>query len=117
MPSDEFVKQLTAHQPHLLGYVSASLGGYDNATDVLQQANVTLLQRHADLRRVDEFLPWAITITKFTILSFVRDAKRDRLVFAPEVVNAMTDIAARKIGVVDERRHAIRDCLKGLPQT
>lgn len=114
---DDFVSQLTRHQNQLMGFILASLGSYENASDVLQETNVVLWQKSAELRNTDDFLPWALTIAKYKVLSFVRDTRREKLVFGPEVTEALTEVAARQLDVLPERLSALRECLAKLPES
>ena len=116
-PSDQFVRQLTEHQPQLMGFILASLGSYANAADVLQETNVVLWQKSEELRNVDEFMPWALAIARFKVLSFVRDRQRERLVFSPEVSEALSTVALSTVERIPERLDALRECLAQLPES
>lgn len=113
---DEFIKLLTEHQSQLMGYIMASLGNHANAMDVLQQTNIVLWQKSEELRCRDEFLPWALTVAKYKVLSFVRDEQRDRLVFTPEVTRFMLEASDSLIESFPERLRALRLCLSELPE-
>lgn len=110
------MKALTDHQVQLEGYIAASIGDYSHAPDVLQRTNVVLWRKAQQLRSIDEFLPWAIKIAKFEVLAFVRDQRRERLVFCPEVVDAMLKTAERAVDEVPLQQEALRACLKHLPR-
>lgn len=114
-PSDEFVARLTEYQNNLMGFIMASVGDYASASDILQQTNVVLLQKEGDLKCINDFLPWAITVAKFKILSYVRDQKREERIFTPETVEAMSLVAEEEIEDVGSRRIALRECLGKLP--
>lgn len=115
--NDDFVGQLTRHQNQLMGFILASLGSYDNASDVLQETNVVLWQKSSELRDTEDFLPWALTIARYKVLSYVRDSSREKLVFGPEVTEALTEIAARRLEALPERLAALRECLASLPES
>ena len=115
-PSDEFVRRLTESQAQLLGFIMAGVGDYADASDILQQTNIVLLRKCDELRDLEAFLPWAITVAKFKVLSFARDRSRERLLFAPDVIAAMCDTAQQQAEFVPERLVALRECLAKLPQ-
>jgi len=104
------------HQSHLRAFVLGSLGDYTHCEDVLQQTNLILWEKCGDFRPGAEFLPWALAIARFEILAFFRDRQRDRLVFHPDVVELMTEAALPEIKQVSERQHALRECIKRLPE-
>jgi RNA polymerase sigma-70 factor (ECF subfamily) len=113
---DAYVQQLTASQSKLRGYILASLGNYANTADVLQRTNLTLWNKAREFRAGAEFLPWAIAIARFEILSFLRDHQRDRLVFSEDVAKLMSDAAIEGVSHTDDRQLALRKCLERLPQ-
>jgi RNA polymerase sigma-70 factor (ECF subfamily) len=112
---DVYVQQLTACQSRLRGYILASLGNYANAADVLQRANLTLWKKAREFRPGAEFLPWALTITRYEILAYLRDHQRDRHVFSDDVANLMLDAAANEVADPADRQVALRKCLEKLP--
>ena len=69
-PLDEtrFIKALTRHQPALEAFCHANLANREDAREALQATCVTLWQKAADWDPDTEFLPWAFTLARFTIL-------------------------------------------------
>ena len=112
---DVYVQQLTASQGKLRGYILASLGDYANAADVLQQTNLTLWRKAPEFRSGEEFLPWALGIARYQILSFLRDHERDRLVFSENVARMMLDVAVEEMTDLGDRQLALRKCLEKVP--
>ena len=86
-----FIEALTRHQAALEAFCHANLANREDAREVLQATCVKLWQKAADWNPDTEFLPWAFTVARFTILSHYRDQKRDRLVFDEDVIKAMAD--------------------------
>lgn len=117
-PLDEtrFIETLTRHQPALEAYCHANLANREDAREVLQATCVKLWQKAADWDPDTNFLPWAFTVARFTILSHYRDQKRDRLVFDEDVVQAMAENAEEVATAFDERRDALARCMKKLNQ-
>ena len=70
-------------------FCHANLANREDAWEVLQKANLKLWEKSADWNPDTEFLPWAFAVTRFTVLSHIRDKMRDRLIFDPDVVEAM----------------------------
>jgi RNA polymerase sigma-70 factor (ECF subfamily) len=112
---DDYVQQLTASQSRLRGYILASLGNYANTADVLQRANLTLWKKAGEFRAGADFLPWALTITRYEILAFLRDHRRDRHVFSEDVAELMLNAAASEVSEPGDRQVALRRCLEKLP--
>lgn len=113
-PDSRFIEALTRHQPVLEAFCHANLARREEAWEVLQQTNLKLWEKSTDWDPETQFLPWAFAVTRFTMLSFFRDKMRDRLVFDPDVIEAMateTEIAASEL---PERQEALGVCLKKL---
>lgn len=111
-PSPEFFSLLTDHQLQLRGYILASVGDHTEADDILQKTNLTLCRKADEFRQGAPFLPWAIAVARFEILSFVRDRRRDRMVLHADVVQLMTEAAAERVDVAGPRQNALRKCLE-----
>lgn len=94
----------------------ASLGNYTNSQDVLQRTNLTLWRKAGEFRAGAPFMPWALAVARFEVLAFLRDHRRERLVFQPDVVELMCGAAAAGVSEIPDRRHALRDCLNDLSE-
>ena len=114
---DGFVHQLTESQSSLRAYLLAALGNYDDASEVLQRTNLVLWRNARKFRPEAEFMPWAVTLARFEVMSFYRDRSRDRHVFTEELALLMLQSAeTEKVDLVD-RQAALRQCIAQLPQT
>lgn len=112
---EAFVALLTQEQARLHRYILTLLADHDAAGNILQETNLVLW------RKVDEFQPgtsfsaWARKVAYWQALAYIRDAKRDRLVFSEELAR---QLAARPALSEEEseRRLALRHCLAELPR-
>jgi RNA polymerase sigma-70 factor, ECF subfamily len=117
-PSDDldaYVQALTASQSRLRGFILASLGNYADTADVLQRTNLILWKKAHEFRPEAEFLPWALTIARYEVLSFIRDSQRDRHVYSSDVAEMMLDAAAAEASDPNDRQLALRKCLEKVP--
>ena len=110
--TDQFIQLLTKHQSQLLGFINASLGDYTQSEDVLQKTNLALWKKVDQFEPGAEFMPWAMAVARFEILSHFRDYSRKRLVFSPDVAELMADTAATLVAEVPLRQIALRECLE-----
>lgn len=112
---DEFVRMLTGEQTSIFSYIATLLGDVNEASNVLQQTNMVLW------KKADEFLPgtsfhaWARKVAYFQTLAYIRDKKRDKLVFDEDIVQQLADRPT--IEDEDERRIALRHCLGTLSES
>lgn len=112
---DEFIRNLTESQTRLKAYLMASLANYDDAVEVLQRTNLVLWKNARSFRPGAEFMPWAVTLAKYEVMSYYRERTRDRHVFSEELATLMLATAANEIPEVDDRFLALRECINQLP--
>ena len=114
--SDEtrFIEALTRHQPALAAFCHAQLALRQDAQEALQATCVKLWEKSGEWDPTTEFLPWAFSVARFTVLSHLRDQMRDRLVFDEDVVQAMADETEMAAKQFEDRREALGACLKKL---
>lgn len=115
-PGEDYLQLVTSHQMQLRGCIFAALGNHADADDVLQRTNVALLRKASHFAEGGHFLAWALSVARFEILSFIRDARRERLVFGVEVAELMCDASAAECYDVSDRHEALRNCLEKLPE-
>ncbi|VTU02584.1 rna polymerase sigma-70 ecf- rhodopirellula baltica : RNA polymerase sigma-70 ECF-like, Rhodopirellula baltica OS=Rhodopirellula sp. SWK7 GN=RRSWK_05077 PE=4 SV=1: Sigma70_r2: Sigma70_r4_2 [Gemmataceae bacterium] len=116
MPSDEFIQLLTSHQTQLRGLITAALGHAADSQDVLQRTNLAIWRKAADFDPARSFLAWAIGVARYEVLAFLRDRRRERLVFVPEVADLLATEAEDLLPQIPARQAALRECLKELPE-
>jgi RNA polymerase sigma-70 factor (ECF subfamily) len=109
---DEFVQLLTAAQPRLFSYLAMVLGDVHDASNVLQEANVTLWTKADDFQPGTNFLAWAREVAYFKALAFARDRKREKLILNQELVERVVTSPERV--ETDHRRVPLRHCLSEL---
>lgn len=113
---DQFIEELMAAQTGLRAYITASLGSVWDVSDVLQQTNLKLWKNAKKFRPGSKFMPWAITIAKYEILSYCRNKGRDRHVFPEDVAALMLDTVLEVCPDPTDRQQALQICLEKLPQ-
>ena len=109
-----FIAALTRHQPALEAFCHAQLANRLDAQEALQATCVKLWEKSGEWNPETEFLPWAFAVTRFTVLSHIRDRMRDRLVFDESVVLAMAEETETAAAQFVDRREALGACLQKL---
>ena len=94
-PRQRFLRSLVASQPRLYAYVVSLLHDPERAYDVLQQANVVMLDKADEFSDQGKpFLPWAFKVCYYEVLSERRDRGRCRHVFDDDFLETIADMAA-----------------------
>ncbi len=112
---DSFVRNLTESQRSLNAFLVASLGNYDDAQEVLQQTNLALWRKAREFRPDAEFMPWAVAVARYEVLTFYRDRSRDRHVFSEELAISMLETTEEMLPDLNLRHDALRKCIVALP--
>jgi RNA polymerase sigma-70 factor (ECF subfamily) len=112
--TEEFVQQLTAYQPQLRVLVEMLLGDRTAANDVLQETNLLLCRKAEEFVEGTDFAAWAASVARFKVLSYLRDAGRDRLVIDADLAEQLAEHTDRLLAAHDARQEALRHCLDKL---
>ena len=111
---DRFLRLYVANEDALLSFVRTLVPSRDDAREAMQEVAVVLWQRFDDLDDVANFRPWAFGIARFKALAFVRDQKRDRLVFDDDVLELLADEVEEHADAYESERRALESCVQKL---
>ena len=103
---DVFIQEIIKSQSRVRAYILAALGNHADADDVLQRTNLVLWKKAKEFRPGAEFVPWALGIARYEVLSFLRSRRRERHVFSADVAMLMLDAAADEIATPGDRQMA-----------
>jgi RNA polymerase sigma-70 factor (ECF subfamily) len=112
---DVFIQEIIKSQSRVRAYILAALGNHADADDVLQRTNLVLWKKAKEFRPGADFVPWALGIARYEVLSFLRSRRRERHVFSADVAMLMLDAAADEIATPGDRQMALLRCLERLP--
>ncbi len=101
------------HLVPLRGFLLALSGDNQRVDDLVQETFLTALEKAGEFEEGTDFRAWIFTIGRYKLLSALRDAGRDPLVFDPDVVEQLAD-AAPDFAVNDHRMPHLRACLDQL---
>ncbi|QDT70041.1 RNA polymerase sigma factor [Planctomycetes bacterium MalM25] len=116
---DDFVLLLARHGPRVRAFI-ATLIGYD--TDVIDEVMQSTLLiawkklatfRYSEESPEEELVRWVCTIARFETLGYLRDKKRRKtLAFDEQLIGELAELQEDESGPLEDRRAALRDCLK-----
>ncbi len=116
-PDDDsaFVALLTEHQAALRLYVTSLLPGEAAASDVAQQANVTIWRKREDFTRGTNFKAWVFSIARYEVLNFrKRQAGESSLVFSDDLQDLIAEELPAQEDDLHDRCRRLRHCLSRL---
>ena len=111
---DQFLRLYVSHEEALLGFVRTLVPSREDAREVMQEVAVVLWQRLGDLDDIANFRPWAFGVARFKAMAWLRDRKRDRLVFDEDVLELLADEVSDEVDALEAERWALESCVEKL---
>ena len=68
-------------QPQISKFIRSRVYNHNDASDVIQNTNIVLLNKQEDFDKNKPFRPWAMRIAHFQIKAFLTKIKRNRIEF------------------------------------
>lgn len=115
-----FAGLLIRNEGSLRRFVRSLLPSFVEIDDLMQEIAIESWKQFTEFeqsdhpKRSDEFIRWTCTIARFKVLSFQRDASRDKLVFQEDVFHRVADTAMEYTNSNrwSTEKQAIEGCLK-----
>ena len=114
--NENFIHLLTESQNRLYGYIYTMIGDHSRSKDVLQETNLVLWRKYAEMPQIDNFNAWSFTVCKFQVMAYLRDKKRDRLLLDPELAEMISEKAEQENSLLSQAQPQLRKCIAELPE-
>ncbi len=112
--SPAFATELARCQSGVYAYILTLVHDRVAAQDILQDVNLTALQKAAEFTEGTNFFSWASRIAYFHVLRYRRKQGKDRLVFTDDVLDYLAERQADRFEEVGQRAGALKFCLEKL---
>lgn len=106
----QFVGLLMACERSLHGYILALIPHLADADEVMQETSLALWEHFDSYDPGREFLPWARTIAYRQVCMFYRRSSR-KPQMSSQFLETVAARAEERAGDLEERQHALADCL------
>ncbi len=113
---EEFAGAWLTVEPSVSAYVFASVRGFHDAEDVIQQVAQTLARRFDEYDASRPFVGWALWIAKSRVIDFYRKQGRNQVIFSDALLKRLADTMAAQAEGSSRRREALEACLGELPE-
>ena len=113
---ERFTRLWTKAQPVVSHYVHSMVRDSAAAKDVVQTTAIALLRKFALYDPTRDFLPWAIGVAKFEVLSYRRDHARAVVHFHSDLMDQLTEQWVEVAEEMSDQAAALQDCIKKLPE-
>jgi RNA polymerase sigma-70 factor (ECF subfamily) len=102
-------------RPAVEAFVFASIRGFQDAEDVVQQVALAAARRFDEYDPTRPFVGWVLWLAKSRIVDHYRSRGRSRVVLSEAVLDRLAEILAERAGVVSRQAVALEKCLERLP--
>lgn len=107
--------QLLRHQDRLYYYIRSLEPRHQDADDALQETYLVLWEKFDEYREDTSFCAWACKIAYYKILQRRSQTKRGPAIFAPELLQQLSDEAIQHSDGLEAQRKLLDDCFDKLP--
>ena len=109
--TQQFVRQLVAHQPRIYAYILTLVPNYTDADDLMQETAEVMWARFEESEPIGNFASWGMRIAQNKILNHYAKKKRRRIVFDADLVNDLAVRTKAACAETDARAEALQKCL------
>lgn len=114
---EQFIRLLMMNDKSIYAYILSYVSNANDADDIMQETSAVLWRKFGEFKPDMAFVPWALTIARYQVLSFFKKRKRSKVVFSDELMNSIKDHLERKLPYMDAHYDALKNCIKKLNQT
>jgi len=107
----EFVRLLTAHQPDIYLYLRSLALSPDEASEILQDANLVLWEKRNEFQAGTNFRAWAFQIARYKLLQHQARRKRACRCFSDALVDELALQASECDHALGELIDDLRRCI------
>ena len=113
----EFVGQISRHQTALRAYIISLMPGMDGVSDVLQETNLVLWEKHAKFEPGTNFRAWACAIARYEVKTHRRKMlSRGMTLLDEDLAEQLAEHGEETPEQLDERLRALDICLGRLEE-
>lgn len=114
--TEQFVRLFARHQRDLFRYVLTLVANVEDAHEVLQETAAALWRKFDQYRPEEPFVPWARKFAYFEVLKFRRRHRYRGALLEDQVIELLAEQHATEADALEQRRHALGQCLEKLPE-
>ncbi len=113
---EHFLRFFMELEPSLRVFVRSLLLSREEEREVMQEVSLVLWRKFDPAMEAASFCRWAFGVARLEVLAFRRDRARDRLSFAPELIDLLGQTVEDGADDLAAERRALDICLQKLPE-
>ena len=110
--SRQATRQWTLAQPVVSAFVASVVRDFKDRDDLLQEIAVAAIESFDAYNPDRPFVPWVMGVARNQIGLYLRQRRRDRLVFDDDTVNCLATAFSEASGRERHKLDALAECLK-----
>src|SRR5258708_5520660 len=110
----QLMRLMTQQQRRIFGYIYTLVPDRHSAEDLLQETSLVICEKFEQFQPGTDFVAWACQIAYWEVRRGRQKFARSKLVFDPELVEALAETAAEIAPEMDRRHDALAQCLQRL---
>ena len=97
MDRESYLRELAESQPQLRGLIKRLHYHFHDHDDILQEANVYIIEKYPEFDDSKVFLPWAYSLTRWAVLRYRKTLSRqfENLVFDSDSLGRLLEVGAQ----------------------
>ena len=111
---EQFTRAWIQAQPAVAAYLASVIRDPHAVDEALQNVAVALIRTVTDYDPARPFVAWAMGMAKIEVLRQRRQSARAPVCLPPDVIDLMAETFAEIDEELDPRRHALRECMRGV---
>jgi RNA polymerase sigma-70 factor, ECF subfamily len=112
----QFVRLLTQNERCLKSYILSLVPNLADTEQILQETNLRLWAQFSKFDpTIGGFAAWARTIARYQVLTFRKEANRERVIFNSDFLDTLAERAEARTPQLAARQEALINCVNKLP--
>jgi RNA polymerase sigma-70 factor (ECF subfamily) len=109
-----FLSEFSRSQTRLYAFILMIVHNESEADEIFQETSALLWEQFDRFEPGTSFGAWAVSIAKLKVLEYLRQNKKNRTLFKPEMYQELSGLAEPASSDVDHRIKALRTCFQRL---
>lgn len=112
-----FLSEFSKSQTRLYAFILMIVHNDSEADEIFQETATLLWEQFDKFEAGTSFGAWAVSIAKIKVLEHLRQNKKNRILFKPELYQELSVLAEPESSDVDHRIKALRTCFQRLDRS
>lgn len=112
-----FLSEFSKSQTRLYAFILMIVHNDSEADEIFQETAALLWEQFDKYEAGTSFGAWAVSIAKFKVLEHLRQNRKNRVLFQPDLYLELSDLAVPESTEVDHRIKALRTCFQRLDRS